>query len=222
MTRRRRGRDKGAASRTHSSSERTSASGTWLEWIASPKGTAAVALGGLAVSLASFLTGTSITRLSIFGPPAFALLVVLAWRTSKRLVAAAALVLLLGSVVLVVRAYSNPGTVRFWYGGQIMDTTVFYQPLPDGGAIPLTANPAEGSVDETIYPGDATEFEVSCTRSGTLSTNQSRMGWARIETGKYQTFWVPMPLLRGLAPGSARTLLPCSNWRWQLQNLGDP
>ncbi|GAA4562205.1 hypothetical protein GCM10023193_27470 [Planotetraspora kaengkrachanensis] len=199
-------------------------SNNWLEALARPRGTAALALGGLLVSLASFLTSTSITKLSILGPVAFGFLIRLAWRRRGWLFTAGASLAVLLSLVLATRVYSAPGTTSFWYDGDVMDLSAL--PLSDGAGIPLTASPDHGQIYQTILPvqSDSGEILVSCTQDGliTVGARSAEMEWARIESGKFQTLWVPVAFLGGLAPGTARTLLPCSNWRWQVQNLGDP
>jgi hypothetical protein len=43
--------------------------------------------------------------------------------------------------------------------------------------------------------------------------------WAQIIGGDDQGYWVPVSFLAGLAPGKAHSLVQCSDWRWQLQQL---
>ncbi|MEV4888872.1 hypothetical protein AB0K48_05730 [Nonomuraea sp. NPDC055795] len=125
------------------------------------------------------------------------------------------------SVVLTVRAYSSPGTTSFFYGGALMDTSSLASGLV---GIPLTHDPAKGEVYDEVVPGDRAEFHVSCFQRGVIRVEgrTTELTWVQIEDGNYQTLWVPMAVLRGLASGSARTILPCSHWKWQIQNFGSP
>lgn len=65
-------------------------------------------------------------------------------------------------------------------------------------------------------------IEVSCWRNGVFNDGKrsGSLDWGKIVSGNFETLWIPMPFVRGLAPGKARTLLPCSDWRWQLQHPG--
>lgn len=89
----------------------------------------------------------------------------------------------------------------------------------------LTSDPDQGDLYDQVTPRNPTaEFLVSCFQRGVIrSGGQAEpLEWAQIESGTYETLWVPMAFLRGLASGSARTVLPCTHWRWQLQNFGNP
>ncbi len=191
----------------------------WLEQLASPRGAAALALAGLLVSVASLLTSTSLTRINVLGPIAFAFLLWLAWRQRKKVLIGATALALLVSLTLVIRTYSAPGTVTFWYNGQPVDTSG--TPFARDPGIPLTRNPDEGYVYSSIV-ADPEEIEVSCTHDGVINfvTRSTSLEWAHIVGGKFRTLWVPMPFVRGEVPGGALTLLPCSDWRWRLQSLG--
>jgi hypothetical protein len=188
----------------------------WMDWFATPRGAAALALGGLLVSVGSLLG--SITGISILGPIVFAVLVWLSWRKKRKVVAAAAVLALFVSLALFTRAYTEPANSSFFYGGALMDKGAPFFGHP---GIPLTDDPSKGHEYTTIYPGDIADLEVSCTRSGLYSTTSrsTQLEWAQIVDGTYQTLWVPVPFLAALAPGTARTLLPCSDWRWRLQRL---
>lgn len=190
-----------------------------LDLLSGPRGSAGLALAGLTISLASLLTTTSITRIAVLGPVAFACLVWIAWRQKKRLLGLGALVLCLLSVLLTVRAYSRPPTLHTYYSGAVLD----YSEIPyQASSVPLTDDPDRGFTYAELGPGNATELEFSCTRNGVISTDtrSTDMDWAQIIGGPYRTLWAPMSFVRGLAVGQARTLLPCSNWRWELQHLG--
>ena len=189
----------------------------WMDWFATPTGAAALALGGLLVSVGSLLG--NITRISILGPIVFAVLVWLSWRKKRKTVVAAAVLALFVSLALFTRAYTEPANSSFFYGGALMDTSGV--PFFGHPGIPLTDDPSKGHEHTTIYSGDVADLEVSCTRSGLYSTSSrsTKLEWAQIVDGKYRTLWVPVPFLAGLAPGTARTLLSCSDWRWRLQRL---
>ena len=117
--------------------------------------------------------------------------------------AAAAVLGVLLSGAATVRAYSAPGYTEFYYDGSAMTQL---QPAPEGG-IPLTTDPRDGTVTQTIHPeaSDAASLEISCLQEGRLTAGGQSVPiyWARIESGKFQTLWIPLPYLRGLAPGSA-------------------
>jgi len=193
---------------------------TFLMWFDTTQGTVAVALVGLLISIASFLTTTSIAQLAALGPLAFACVLWVSLRRGGYRVILAAVVLLL-SVIFAVRVYSAPGSEEFFYGGEQMDTSGI--PFVSVGSIPLTDDPAVGYQVSTIdpLPSDAGPIDVSCTFDGVISTGAraTSMEWAHVVGGKYKTLWVPVPFLRGLAPGTANSLSSCSSWRWRLQNL---
>jgi hypothetical protein len=81
-------------------------------------------------------------------------------------------------------------------------------------------DPIEGSTYAELRAGEPVVLEVSCTRKGRIINyaNSTDMEWAKIIGGRYSTLWAPMPFVRGQAIGQSRTLLPCSSWRWILQN----
>jgi hypothetical protein len=192
-----------------------------LDWLATARGATSLTLAGLLVSVASLVTNTSLGHISVLGPIVFGFLAWLAWRRHRRQVAVLAVLALLMSLTLTVRVYSTPGTAAFFYNGVNMDNST--TPYPDLVGVPLTTDPARGAVYTQIYPDvpDSDEFGVSCTSDGVLLDGKRsvELEWAQIISGKFQTLWVPMPFLAALAPGSAHTLLPCSNWRWELQRL---
>jgi hypothetical protein len=193
----------------------------WLEWLATPSGSAVLTLTAVLVSVASLLTSTSITRIGILGPIAFALLLWLALRQGRKIIAVGTALALLFSLALMVRAFSAPGTVSFFYGGQTMG---YGGILADQASAPLTADPAQGNIVASIaaLPSDAGPIEVSCTREGRFNDGKKsgHLLWARIVGGNFQTLWVPWSFLNALAPGTANALLPCSDWRWRLQHWG--
>lgn len=194
----------------------------WLDWLASQRGTAALALAGALTSVAGFLTSASLGLVSIFSPIAFIILLRLTWRRKRKKLAACAMIALIVSLVLVVRVYFVPSTVLVFYNGDTMDNT--NMPYVDMVGIPLTADPITGSVRASIdpLPSDVGTIEVSCWRHGVFNDGKrsGSLDWGKIVSGKFETLWIPMPFVRGLAPGKALTLLPCSDWRWQLQHPG--
>jgi hypothetical protein len=208
-------RDGSAASPDPTSEAVVANSGGWLAWFATSNGAGALGILGLVVSVASFLTSTSITPLSIFlsifGALVFGFLAVFFWLKRKRPWAAGAAVVVVILVVIATRAISAPGTTSFWYRGAVMGTSA--GPLSQFVGIPLTTNPVDGRVDQSILPDEPAELEVSCTQDGTnrVGKQSTGMEWARVEKGNFQTLWVPVDYLRALAPGSAHTLLPCSS-----------
>jgi hypothetical protein len=121
------------------------------------------------------------------------------------------------SLLLVVRAYSAPPVASFYYGGEVMDPSG----LPYGESVPLTGDPAQGRILDYIEPdaSNSGTFNVSCADQGIIHTGAGSTGleWAQITSGQFQTLWVPIPFLNGLAYGTARTLLWCSSWQWRLQ-----
>ncbi len=187
-----------------------------LNWLAAPQGTALLSALGLLVSLASFLTDVSFSRLSVLGPALFAFLVWAAWRNKRKIAASVLAVFCAMSLLLVVRAYSAPPIASFYYGGEVMYPSRL---LPYGESVPLTDDPAQGSISDSIEPGDSEAFDVSCADQGIIhtGTRSTDLEWAQITSGQFQTLWVPMPFLNGIAYGTARTLLGCSSWQWRLQ-----
>jgi hypothetical protein len=194
---------------------------SWLESLAGPRGSAGLVLAGLLVSVTGLLTGTSITRIAIFGPVAFSVMLWLAWGEKKKKVISGIAILLVLSLVLAVRVYSVPDTVKFFYNGAPLRTSVIPYVRSDID-IPLTDDPTKGIQSDSISFNDGADIEVSCTRDGLITdgAHSAKLEWAAIVGGKYETLWVPMAFVRSQAEGQARTLLPCSNWRWELQYLG--
>jgi hypothetical protein len=177
-------------------------------------------LAGLLVSVVSLLNTTSIAYAAILGPLAFIFILWICVRKRRIIWTIVVFAALLVSVVFVTRVYSAPDTEQFFYSGVQMDTTGI--PYANG-SIPLTGDPSVGYDAGTIdpVPSDAGPFTVSCTYDGVISTGarSTDMEWAYVTQGKFKSLWVPVPFLRGLAPGAANSLLPCRNWRWRLQNF---
>jgi len=196
-----------------------------LNWFATPRGAALIGLLGLLVSLASFLTNVSFSRVSILGPALFILLVWVAWRSKRRIIATALAFFCLVSLLLVIRVYSAPPVASFYYGGEAMEISgIPYATASD--PVPLTDDPAQGYEATSIQPdpSDSGTFDVSCTYQGLVDTGErsTDLEWAQITSGQFQSLWVPLPFLSGIAYGTARTLLLCSNWRWRLQRWDLP
>ncbi|SBS77701.1 membrane hypothetical protein [uncultured Mycobacterium sp.] len=195
--------------------------GRLLDWFTGSRGVATLGVGTLIAALLGLVKDINFARWS--SPLAFIICGVAGaffWRGRRRTFTAAAVLGVLLSGAATVRAYSAPGNTEFYYDGSAMTQL---QPAPEGG-IPLTTDPRDGTVTQTILPeaSDAGFMEISCFQEGRLAAGGQSVPihWARIESGKFQTLWIPLASLRGLAPGSARTLLDCSNWRWLLQNYG--
>jgi hypothetical protein len=174
-------------------------------------------------NLTSHLASTRLGLISILGPVVFAFIIRSAWHRKRKVITGGAALAFLVSIALVIAVCFTPGTVSFWYNGAVFDNsrTSFAEIIQSG--IPLTTDPAHGYVYAKIYPdpSNADAIEVSCTRDGVID-NGSRstdLEWAYIVSGKFQTLWAPMPFVRGEVIGRARTLLPCSDWRWWLRDL---
>jgi len=191
-----------------------------LEWLEGSAGKGALAIGGLAVSALSLILSTAAARVVVLAPLAFGLAGWLSWRQRRVLLAAVAAVACTFSIVLAIRTYMAPKAVVLFYGGDQMDNS--NMPYRDLAGIPLTADPSVGNLYDEILPysGDGGEIEVSCTRLGSYTAGSTRkpLQWAKISGGQYETLWIPMPFVRGMTSGKARTLLPCDSWRWWLQD----
>jgi hypothetical protein len=190
---------------------------TWLDLLATPKASTVLTLIGVAATIAT-IPPTTFKYLGVLAPLAFGFVAWTAWRQKwRRFLFIGALLLCLFSVALNVRTYSRPPTAEVFYGGELMDNRMFGTP-----GVPLTVDPAKGFADEQLYTGEVTEFKVSCIRNGRFSSSGSStdMKWAHIISGPYSTLWAPVPFVRAMAPGEARTLLSCSDWRWRFQYLG--
>jgi hypothetical protein len=191
------------------------------DWLATPRNAALIAVVGTVAQVVSLFPNASIRVLSFLGTIAFALLLWLAWRQRWKVLIALSTLLLIVSVMLMVRLNLAPTTTPFSYtGSQILNAPDI--PYTPTGQIPLTTDPDEGFFNEYIQMSDAGTLKVSCIEDGVINsgTNSTEQEWAQIVEGDFETYWVPVSFLRSLAPGPARTLLPCSNWRWQLQHPG--
>jgi hypothetical protein len=138
------------------------------------------------------------------------------WRNGRRLLACGLALLCLICVLLSVRTSTKPATTMFFYGGWSVN---YPKGLPYSSleAIPLTTNPAIGSVYDTIQtegqPGSYTFF-ASCTSWGQY--DGMPLNWAHIVSGSERNLWIPVPFLEGIDAGKTYGLLPCSNWQWLL------
>lgn len=148
----------------------------------------------------------------------FALFTVRTWRRSRRYLAVAWAVVSVVCILLAVSVVAKPSTTTFFYGG---DEMTYPASLPYAAldAVPLTTNPATGSVYSQVYTQGASEtysFTVSCIRSGRYD-NGKFMDWAHIVGGDDQNLWIPVSFLGGLDSGKAYGLLSCSSWQWLFQ-----
>ncbi len=184
--------------------------------------------GGLAALVAAVIGSLSdlskLGWLTFAAAAFFGVLAVLNWRNSRRLFATGFALLCLISILLSVRTVAKPATTTFFYGGVSM-TYPKGLPYADLGAIPLTTNPAVGSLYDSIYtppsgagPGEPYTFVISCTEWG--SYDGKSLDWAHIVGGDKQNLWIPVPFLHGVDSGKAYGLLPCSGWQWELQTVG--
>jgi hypothetical protein len=190
--------------------------GRLLDFLATDKGAVIISLAGVAIAIVSLLTSAPIKRIAILAPILFGLLLWLAWRGKRKKRIVGSSLLFFFSLLLTIRIYSAPNTITIFYDGAVLDTSS----IPySQGSIPLTDDPHIGYIRAHIYSDEPAELEISCTQQGLISdgTHSAKMKWAHIVGGKYQTLWAPMPFVRGEAVGAARTLLPCSNWRWRIQ-----
>ena len=191
-----------------------------LDWLDGSHGKAALALTATLAAVASVFTNASLGLVVLLGPAALALLAILVTKRRRRTLTVLTIIGLLTSIVLALRFYSKPETISFLYGGDLMDNSKM--PYADLAGIPLTSDPAKGYVYYEVLPIDAVEFEVACTRVGRFNNGKqsAELEWAYVADGAYETLWVPMPFVRAFGVGQARTLLPCSHWRWQLNSPG--
>jgi hypothetical protein len=119
-----------------------------------------------------------------------------------------------GMAVLVTQRLVDPGTVEFFYDGSPLHTSK--GPLANTSLPPLTDDPVEGrEFDSLVEPAT---LPVSCWVQGKYM-NKGQLIWVSITDGKYRSLWVPLTDLGAMGRGAARTLLPCADWRWRIQNL---
>ena len=184
--------------------------------------------GGLAALVAAVIGSLSdlskLGWLTFAAAAFFGVSTVLNWRNSRRLFAAGFALLCLISILLSVRTVAKPATTTFFYAGESM-TYPKGLPYADLGAIPLTTNPAVGSLYDSIYtpppeagPGEPYTFIISCTEWG--SYDGKSLDWAHIVGDDKQNLWIPVSFLHGVDSGKAYGLLPCSGWQWELQTFG--
>jgi len=198
--------------------------GAWLHWVSSQQGIGVLTATGVALATITVFSNAKLAFITALAPLALGLALWASMRLRRttlvvRIVLACALV---ASVFVVLRRVSDPGTHSFFYGGDVLTTTSRKSPFFNESSIPLTLDPKTGTADESIYPSDSTRLIVSCTQTGVFKHSRTLVKWAYIAEGNYQTYWVPVAYLGGIDPGEARILRPCSDWRWELQNLGPP
>jgi len=138
------------------------------------------------------------------------------WRNGRRLLACGLTLLCLICVLLSVRTSTKPATTMFFYGGW---SVTYPKGLPYSSleAIPLTTNPAIGSVFDQIQTEEQSgsyTFVISCTSSGQYDGKP--LNWAHIVSGNEPNLWIPVPFLEGIDAGKTYGLLPCYNWQWLL------
>ena len=217
-----------AARTSHHLAPHSDMTTSWLDWLGTRRGTTGLtvaqlvlALVGVVLSAVTLFASSSAT--AIVGSLSLLIFLFLVWlgrRQGKRMFMVVSVLGLVFSMVLVIRTVYAPETSSFPYGGGPINTSG--TPFMDGSRIPLTEDPAEGYVTEWIDEGQRVgELEISCTRNGLINTGSrsTNLEWAKIVGGPLRTLWVPKLFLGRLEPGTARTLLPCSNWRWRLRNL---
>jgi hypothetical protein len=194
----------------------------WLDIAAKPRVAAAIAVCAFVLTVVSVLETASISWVSTAAPLAFGLLSWLAYRRGKRGIAVFMAILIAVSAAFVVRAYATPPTASFFYDGSPMGALDPDSPFANQNGIPLTDEPSQGRIITTIYSGEVVTFGVTCVITGVFDRGHIPVDWAYISTGNYQTLWIPRAYIYGMAFGTANTLLPCSDWRWQLHNFGKP
>jgi len=214
------GSDDQATAETSSQPASKTAPNPLLDWLDGSHGKAVLALTAALAAVASVFTNASLGLVVILGPAALTLLAILARRRRRRTLTVLTIIGLLASIVLALRFYSEPETISFLYDGAQMDNSKM--PYADLAGTPLTSDPTKGHVYYEVLPTDAVEFKVACTRVGRFDNGKqsAELEWAYVAGGDYETLWVPMPFVRAFGIGQARTLLPCSHWRWQLNSPG--
>ena len=189
----------------------------WLDTLSSSRSTALQGLAALGLSLVALLSNANLARISIFAPIVFALGAWLSFRQRRRVFGMVLMAGVILATALVARAYSAPRAEHFSYNGDLFAEAPPFQ----SAFIPLTADPGRGAVETTVED-DPTNFDVACTRDGVSAGGHAQVQWAYISSGDYETLWIPVSYLNVIAAGEARALLPCSDWRWLLQNVGEP
>ncbi len=192
----------------------------WLERLGSGRGAAVIGLVGLGATGISLLANVHIARWSGIAPFLFVVGALFAGRRRKLGICVLMAIAAIVASVLAIRVYADPGTTFFYYDGSQFgggSNSVF----ASQSAIPLTGDPKHGEIDTEIYPdpSDAGTLGVMCTRNGVFK--HARVTWVYISRGRFETLWIPIAYLYGMAPGEANTLLPCSSWRWLLEKFGE-
>ena len=192
-----------------------------LEALATPRGMAALTAAGVVLAAVQLVNASA----TVLGGLAFALLglaLVLSIRRRRKVASVLLGVAVVVSAALVARRVTGAGTQQFaTSGGEFLTSPAAPSPFARQVGIPLTADPSTGRVDQTLIDEPAT-FVVSCLRSGPFQNRRPDILWAYVAEGDYKSYWVPLGYLGALRPGAARTLLSCSDWRWQLQYFGSP
>jgi hypothetical protein len=117
--------------------------------------------------------------------------------------------------VLVTQRLVDPGTVEFLYNGSPLSTSKG-SPLANTSFPPVTDDPVQGREFDSLF--DAATLPVSCWVQGKYM-NMGQLIWVSITDGKNRSLWVPLTDLGAMGRGAARTLLPCADWRWRIQNI---
>jgi hypothetical protein len=188
-----------------------------LDFLSTPRSSAVIGISSLAISVGALITSAAV--LAILGAITaigFLIFEVLSRRRLAVLIPGAVLVLL--ASFIVTRYYTNPGITTFSYSDTLLSPSSSDSPFASLSSVPLTADPSTGAIFTTIPEGDGgfTSLPVSCVQSGYF--NRSSVVWGKIVGGSYESLWIPLAYLGGIQPGSARTLLWCSDWRWILQD----
>ncbi len=188
--------------------------------LTSPVGTAfatAASFVGLLLSLAPVLGTTTV--LTAIGLPTFAWgvyqLVLKSRSPAVRVVGAVgAAMLLVIAAFFITQRIAEPATTEFFYDGSLL-TSSKRHPLAGEPFPVLTDDPAKGrEVDVLAEPS---RLVVSCWVNGHYKGEN--LTWVAIVRGDYRTLWVPLSSLGAMGRGAVRTILPCSDWRWKVQDI---
>jgi hypothetical protein len=183
---------------------------------------------GTATAAAASVLGVLLALAPILGPSAVLAAIgvpLLAWGGYQlalsrralpvRIVGAGGCLIVVTVLALVsLRQVVEPDATEFVYDGSLLAPNDYL--LAGEAYPPLTADPAEGrKVDILVEPAS---LVVSCWVVGRYQ-GKGELIWVSIVDGDYRSLWVPLSSLGAMARGAARTLLPCSDWRWRIQRF---
>jgi hypothetical protein len=189
----------------------------FVKWINSPAAKAYLQIVGALASVAALIR-TSFA-LAVVGVILFAIGVYRfgfkAQRVAVRVGTIVGVVLVVGVVLLlIIQQAVKPGTTEFSYDGSPVGFTD-RSPLAGTQYPTLTDDPDAGS--EVAVLTEPVNLAVSCWVNGHYQGKD--LAWVSIVEGEYRSLWVPLSDVGVMGPGAARTILPCSNWRWRFQNI---